>query len=366
MKVSTSLKAGTSFAVIMALSACGSTSKPSADSMSLEQLQAQSAALEARESALDQREAALSKVSASSQSSSPLSAGAGLLPPNAAPGQCFTRIWNDPVYRSVDEQKLVSEASERIELIPARYENKKQRVLVQEASTKLVAVPATYKTVTERVMVKPARSFVEKVPAVYETVTEQIIDKPAHTTWKKGTGPIQRIDASTGEIMCLVEVPATYKTISKRVLKTPATTRTKEIAAEYSVVTKQVVDTPATTRTIEIPAKYKNVTVTEQVQAASQKRVPIPAKYTKVSRRELVKDGQMEWREILCDTNTTPDRVVKIQKALLSAGYNPGAIDGQIGSSTIKAVNAFQKAKGLPVDSYLNVQTVRALGVSVK
>jgi len=135
--------------------------------------------------------------------------------------------------------------------------------------------------------------------------------------------------------MCLIEVPATYKTITKQVLKTPASTRNREIPAEYRTVTKRVVATEATTRTIEIPAKYSNVTVTEEITPAQERRIAIPEKFTTVSSRQLVTDGKMDWREIMCETNTTP-------------------------------VNAFQRSKGLPVDRYLNVQTVRALGVSMK
>jgi len=166
--------------------------------------------------------------------------------------------------------------------------------------------------------------------------------------------------------MCLIEVPATYKTISKQVLKRPASTRTREIPAEYRTVTKRVVATEATTKTIEIPAKYSNVTVTEEVTPAQERRIAIPEKYTTVSSRQLVTDGKMDWREIMCETNTTPGRIMEIQKALKSAGFNPGPIDGGMGPSTIKAVNAFQRSKGLPVDRYLNVQTVNALGVSMK
>ena len=55
---------------------------------------------------------------------------------------------------------------------------------------------------------KAASTRLETVPAQYETVTEEVLVRPAYTTWKKGTGPIQRIDQATGEIMCLVEVPA--------------------------------------------------------------------------------------------------------------------------------------------------------------
>jgi hypothetical protein len=38
-------------------------------------------------------------------------------------------------------------------------------------------------------------------PAVYETVKEKVVDRPAYTVWKKGTGPIQKVDYATGEIM---------------------------------------------------------------------------------------------------------------------------------------------------------------------
>ena len=74
----------------------------------------------------------------------------------------------------------------------------------------------------------------------------------------------------------------------------------------------------------------------------------------------------MDWREILCDTNTTSERISEIQRAPRTAGFNPGSADGSIGPGTMRAVNAFQVSKGLPVDKYLNVDTVRALGVSVK
>ncbi len=366
MKIRHSVSTGASVVLVMSVAACGSSGnkvEQGADA----QFSAKREALLTREQELDRRAAALASREAAvshSGSAGTMTAGAEMLPANAKAGECYTRVWQDPQYQTLTERTLVSEAGERIEIIPAKYGKVTKRVLVQEASTKLVTVPATYRTVTERVMVEPARTETVQVPPVYETVSERVIDKPAHTTWKKGTGPIQRIDDTTGEIMCLVEVPATYRTINKQVLKTPATTRSKEIPAVYKTVTKQVVATAATTKTIEIPAKYDTITVVEQTQPASQRRIPIEAKYGTITRQQLVKDGSMQWREILCETNTTTARVSQIQMALKKAGFNPGAVDGNIGPGTMKAVNAFQRSKGLPVDKYLNVQTVRALGVS--
>ena len=356
-----------SVAVLLSVTACSSTGGTGAvgdNADMLKQLEDRQAALAAQEAQLDAREAALAK----RDNTMPVSGASGedLLPPNASAGQCFTRVWMPPQYKTTEERKLISEASERIEVTPAKYGKVKKRVMVQEESTKLVTVPATYKTVTERVMVQPARTVTETVPPVYETVTERVLDKAAYTTWKKGTGPIQRIDESPGEIMCLVEVPATYKTIKKRVLKKPASAVERQIPAKYDVVTKRVVDKEATTKTVVVPAQYKTIRVVEEAQPAEKRTVAIPAKYTTVTQQQLVKAGHMDWREILCETNTTRDRVVEIQTALMKAGFNPGRIDGDLGPSTIKAVNAFQRAKGLPVDRYLNVKTVRALGVSIK
>lgn len=61
----------------------------------------------------------------------------------------------------------------------------------------------------------------ETVPAVYKTTTEEVLESPAQTVWKKGRGPIEKLDNATGEIMCLVEIPAKYRTIQKVVLENP-------------------------------------------------------------------------------------------------------------------------------------------------
>jgi hypothetical protein len=53
-------------------------------------------------------------------------------------------------------------------------------------------------TVEERVMVKPESKRVEQVPATFESVTERVLVKPATMVWKKGRGPIQRVDDGHG------------------------------------------------------------------------------------------------------------------------------------------------------------------------
>lgn len=53
----------------------------------------------------------------------------------------------------------------------------------------------------------------------------------------------------------------------------------------------------------------------------------------------------------------TKPTALEIQTALLNAGFDPGKIDGKIGSTTKKAISDFQKAKGLKVDGRVGPQT---------
>lgn len=49
--------------------------------------------------------------------------------------------------------------------------------------------------------------------------------------------------------------------------------------------------------------------------------------------------------------------VKKIQNALKNAGFDPGKIDGKMGSKTKKAIKDFQKSQGLPSDGVVGLRT---------
>jgi len=168
---------------------------------------------------------------------------------DAVPGQCFDEHFKPATYKTITERVLVSEASEKVQLNPAQYEWVEQRVMVAPSSRKLVEVPAVFESVQERIKVEDAKSV-----------------------WKKGRGSIEKIDHTTGDIMCLVEVPAVYKTLSKRVVKSPASTRV-----------------------IEQPARYETIKVRKLVKDAAETRVAIPAKYETITRRVLDQSATHTW-----------------------------------------------------------------------
>lgn len=314
--------AAISFAV--ALGGCATQGQPQTSSASndlqqqLDQAQSQQSKLQSENASLQQQLAA-NQQAAATPTQSPGN-GIDLVPPNAKPGECFARVLTPAKFETKSQRVVRSAASERIVTTPAKFEWTTQRILVQPESTKVVAVPATYRTVSSR---------------------EQV--SPAHTMWKRGRGANERVDAATGEIMCLVTVPATYRT-----------------------VTSQVVDQAATTKTVTIPAEYKTVRVRKLVQAANSSTIAIPATYQTITHTEQVSDPKLVWTRVVCETNATPDLIRKVQVALKKSGHTPGPIDGVLGSQTLHGARSYEKANGLAVSrsGVITYETMKSLGVA--
>ncbi len=57
-------------------------------------------------------------------------------------------------------------------------------------------------------------------------------------------------------------------------------------------------------------------------------------------------------------------QVVKLQKKLQKAGFNPGSTDGDFGPATQAAVMAFQQSEGLLADGIAGPRTLAALGLT--
>jgi Putative peptidoglycan binding domain len=294
-------------------------------------------------------------------------------PPSAKPGECYINLHNKPTTEQISQQVLKRAASQTIEVIPATYADGEETIMIKPASTRLEVVPAVYETVEEQVLVKPAGKRLVPVNAVYEDRSEQVLASEASTYWKRSTvaeasnsGAKEQIAGDDGYVMCLIEKPAVYKTVTNKVLVTGPTTREEDIPAEYATVKKTVLKTPATTRNIEVPAEYAKVKTTKLVSPASQKVTEIPAEYETVTSTKTISAGSWEWRRILCATNSTPSKLQEIEAALSAADQNPGKVDGIVDNQTLSALQAYQAAKGLPIDRgrYINIDTVKSLGIS--
>ncbi len=228
--------------------------------------------------------------------------------------------------------------------IPAEYRSLTRQIVDTAATVRTVEVPATYKTVKTRVVSRPARTEEILIPATYKAVIAQVVDTPA----------------SSREIA----VPAEMGQVHRRVVDTPAGTRKIAVPEVKEIIPRRVQDTAPTFREEVIPAVYRSVTRKVIDVPASTREIDVPAQYETMSYQFKVSEAQADRRAVLCETNASPAKIMEIQRALASAGFNPGAIDGVLRGRTMSAVNEYQKSKGLPVDGFLNLETVKALGVS--
>jgi hypothetical protein len=228
--------------------------------------------------------------------------------------------------------------------IPALYGTVKRQVIDTPASVREIEVPAVTRTVSKQVVKTPASTVEEVIPAVYRTASRQVVDQPA----------------TSREI----KIPAEYRTVTRQVVDRPPSSREIAVPAQIRTVGFRVIDAPATTREELVPAVYKTVSRQVVDTPATMREAEVPAQYDTLTRQVKVAEATTEWRSILCETNATPDKIREIQQALATSGFSPGPIDGVIRQQTMSAVNAYQQAKGLPVDAYLNLATVKSLGVT--
>ena len=288
---------------------------------------------------------------------------ASAFPPNPLPGECYARIALAAVTQTVEEQIMIEPARQEVRIIPAQFGDVTEEVVVREATTELITVPATYTTVQEEVVVRPAARRLIPVEPIYDTVIEEIVVVPERTVWKPGTGPIQRIDEATGEILCLVTEPAVTKQVERRVMIQPASTREEIIPAVTEIVEREVVNTPARVEERVIPAETRTVTRRVEVVPAREEIIEIPPVFDTIAREVVVEPARTQWQSILCETNTTPDIIRRIQVALQQRGYYNGPIDGIFGPLSQRAIDGFQRDNG-QVGTGVTMDTLALLGVS--
>ena len=309
---------------------------------------------------------------------------------------------------------------------PAKFEQKEKQVKIKDESEIITIKDAEFEAGEEIVTVKDSYKVKKLIPAVYETVEEKVELEPAKAVWKKGAGPVERIDNSTGEIMCLVNIPAKYETFSKKVLKNKAEIEETEMPAETKVVKIQKLVTDATQEKSTVDAEYTSLVTREKVSDASfswrnateegsgtytglqicLKEFPAINKIVKkqvldkeasveeekiaaelkaiktlkvateaevkretsdpvmktVEKRFKTTSEKLEWRRVLCKTNMTKDINMKIQRALKDAGYYNGTVDGNIGRGTMNSVNKYQQDKDLPRGG-LTIKVLEELGI---
>jgi hypothetical protein len=308
---------------------------------------------------------------------------------------------NPVSYRTVTETVVIE--AERIEqiVIPATYETYTEQVLVRDAYTTWqpssplyerargvgaaggannaeefarsnfarselrelptgeilcrVEIPAEYQTVTRTRLLTEERVEQRVIPAVTELVSKSVAE-----TATTGSGISTREDAYSRVVEQVI--PAVTEVVTRQVIDTPEQVVENVIPAVTRQVPRQVIDTPEQVMEDVIPARYESVLVQQvMVPGRTETRV-IPARYETQVRQVVVGGGNLDWREVLCEINATPEAIRQIQVALRDRGYNPGPIDGIINERTFSALENYQRDNNLIVGQ-ITRQVVEHLGV---
>ena len=163
------------------------------------------------------------------------------LDPAAVPVGACVHEWHEPVARRTSDRRvLVREASERLEVEPAAFER--------------VRVP---------VETRPAHARLVEIPAARRGAEREVLVEPASTAWVPGEGPIERIDAATGQLMCRVDVPARFASVDVETVETPAMVTAVEERATIEHVDAERLAGPARERRYPMPAEFEVLTLDE-------------------------------------------------------------------------------------------------------
>ena len=121
-----------------------------------------------------------------------------------------------------------------------------------------------------------------------------------------------------------------------------------------------VLATPVPTETDPVQTTTPSTTPTETTRVTPSAEAPtftLP-EGTKLQRGERVVESNLA-------VSTDPELIAELQRALTTAGFDPGTPDGTFGQNTEEAVVAFQLANGLSPDGIVGPETAAALSRAV-
>ncbi|WP_028890684.1 OmpA family protein [Tenacibaculum sp. 47A_GOM-205m] len=244
------------------------------------------------------------------------------LPQNPEPGKCYVRCKTPEIWKNEDVKIEIAPTYKKIVTHPAEYKTVTERVVVKEAGERLEIVPAVWEDKIVSYQAKDDANSLRVIKATFKPDEEVIETKAASAKWEMSekAPDCESSDPNDCRYWCYKPIPAQFVTIPITKLNSNATTQKIPISGFEKTYTKRVMTTPPTTRVIKMPAVYNEITKRVLVKDAWQEEVIIPAKYKAVSKEVLVsKGGLTSWKEVECKLLT----------------YNPLPINWNFGSATL-------------------------------
>lgn len=287
-----------------------------------------------------------------------------LTPPNVAAGQCWVQTQVQPRATQFPVNVVVEEARNKIQVTPADIRRGFRQVVTAEGVKSYRIEPPTYRLVQEQVMVKPELTRFDVIPAVYEDRQVEVVVTPAKTVLEPcNAAGVNFSRATAAQAFCAKEIPAVTETVTQRVIVQEEQTNVRFEPAVYETVTRRVVDRPA--RAIEVMTEeiVDTIPVHELVAQEQTQVIEIPAVTKEMQLTQFDGPPRIVSLQALCNVDLTEQIVRDLQNSLRAKGYNPGPIDGKLGSMTISALEQFQADNGLGIGA-LTLESLDALNVA--
>jgi OOP family OmpA-OmpF porin len=275
-------------------------------------------------------------------------------PENPEPGACYIRC---PIEEITEIEKVVTTPSYfNYKVVPAVYKTVEEQVLVKEASKRYEYVPAVYREVIDTILVEEPISKITVIPVKTIDTFDVIEIQPAFSRFESrpALAGCKSLIPGDCDVICYVVYDAIKKEIPVRKIVARPTIKRELQKPRYKTYKRREIVTPATTREIEIPAEY--LTVQKRVLAKDETvdsvEVGAVVREEVIQVRDVRNSGSSdgyEWRKIDCkllDYNVLPiyygfnsdvlDSKAKavIDKELLALMINKPEIRVEINSHT--------------------------------
>ncbi len=173
--------------------------------------------------------------------------------PEAEAGECYAKVLVPPSYKTESIESPVSEASENILVVPAKFADATERVVTKEASTTITAIAPEYETAeTSVVVIEGSTDWVRggiesNMSASKGDLTE--IESAGHDLSKAKPG------------MCFYEhyKPATIQKNLEKILITEASETLQVVPASFTSSKKEIVIKPKSNKYLTKPVTFKTV-----------------------------------------------------------------------------------------------------------
>lgn len=314
---------------------------------------------------------------------------------------CLVKI--PAVYRTVNQKVVVRPAQRVKRHVPAVYRTVKEKKLSSPAVFRNINTPAKFVNKTYKVQTDGPRQewkpIVCKAPNGQNTAIQRarpVVSKRTPANQQQLTTDFQKQQQQLHQQWLKQEGGQSQSAGSQQRQHATQSHNAKLLAnqqrrAEHAIKEKQRIVKAAQQRKLAQQARLRQVQIAKQKRSA-QHQANLQAQRKAAQMRKLnrpqpsyaqpkakiktvihtPKKRAMPKSQVSTpqtagtgDDNTPLTRanaVFRIQKALLERGFNPGAIDGKLGPTTVKALTAFQETKGLKTGT-LNRDTLSALNL---